>query len=264
MRSGNIKGNPYHDEKGRFATKPTMQMKGIENAIMPLYRKVEVPDKFCGSRTEIKREVLKGDVAMIQFFRNYTDEEYGTYREAGEIADILAFSTKSETEQKLNEWIDKFRNPYVDNQEVIEDKKFLVQNTKILLQKIRSTNTKKPLFRYESWNRVPKVGESLNWGLRSTSSDEEYIRKVAQKKSLTSADDFESNYRRGKSVIFEIVGKKNAVDIEAFSVWQGNESQAENLVSGEFEIIEVTETETATEFSENDKIIFVRVMQKKK
>lgn len=91
-----------------------------------------------------------------------------------------------------------------------------------------------PLYRIESFRgTMPKQGDLLEWGIRSTSRDSTFADKVLKGLDKGLSSEFEELTHR--PIVYEILGQKRHFDIAPFSPYD----QQESLVFGKFKVLDI-------------------------
>ena len=203
-----IKYNPYHDRLGRFTSA------GGSSISSGSYGTYKISDE------------------TAEYLRNYTAGKYHAACEISQdIMDGKGIEPYREKALKNGEYTDIYTNLDTD-----------IYQTKQIMKSIdEQPITDKELVRIEAGDFEYKVGDTITWGIRSTSRDTDFSRKVLERSDDGLEDKLYSGYNdtyKGMTE-YRIVGKKKALDISDYS----NFDQKESLVQGKFKVISVDKKE---------------------
>ena len=216
-------------------------------------------DNLLEKRTKLQKNLLdekaKNDKTMIQdkelrdYIYDYTNGDYAiacnyTRYLANGLSENEAFE---KTNDYQNSGIYKISNKEFENKirltrELSKEIDNQNENSKLL---IRFEKTQVDEY-YNDVSKQYKVGEELNWGIRSTSSDENYFNKVMSGKDKIKANSLTSAYPYTYTE-YRIVGDKKGLDISKYSQYK---DQKEVLVKGKFRVKEVEHYEPKIENKE--------------
>ena len=236
--TGDIEGAKALRKRWRRATK-LYQAYSFENN-RPFY-----PDRCVIDEVEIKdkKESMLSDEEQTfwrQKISDYTDGRTHYYYDLNNVAEHILYGKKLFINQ--DESYDKLQN---------EAKRFI--------KAIKDSPTSKELYRIEGRPTVPnyKVGDTIQFGIKSTSSDKEWIDKVLNDEDEGIVLKNHDDERSSCALIFNIKGKKHALDIAKYSEYK---SQNEYLISGEYQVdkISVKDNYAEWEESQKQKAIFVK------
>lgn len=204
-----MKFNPNHDEKGRFSSGGGT---GVAVASAPV------------SLSKDNEEYL----------RSYTA---GQYDAACQISQEIA-----ETGDCKN-YIDKVKNSVltVDGKQLTstayDNLNKNIEQTKQIMKSIDSQPVKSDtLVRVETGDKEYQAGDTITWGLRSTSRDTSFGEKVYNNSDEGLEDKlYNSSGKYLGMTEFRIVGDKKSLDISKYSEYD----QQESLVKGNFKVLSV-------------------------
>ena len=244
-------------ESGKFGNNNSFkkleeQLNNIQKEIDKLENKVSFDednfDELIKKRADLQKQLLdekaKKDKNYIQdkelrdFIYDYTNEEY---RIACEYSQYLENGlNEKESFEKANYYL----NRGIDQ---LSEKEFSqkLEMTKKLMNEINNQKeTDKLLVRFEKTqtdeyykdkSHQYKIGEEVNWGIRSTSSNENYFEKVMSGNDKLEASGLNSAYPYTYTE-YRIIGQKKGLDISKYSEYK---DQDEVLVKGKFVVKDV-------------------------
>ena len=191
------KFNPYHDKLGRFT-----------NANGSISAKFGVT---LSTQTE-------------EYLRQYTN---GKYDASCKISQEIEETGEA---KKYIEEVSKYRNSEFKPDSYLNLERDLEQ-TKLIMDAIDGQQVSKDfLVRIEYAGTEKNVGDEFIWGIRSTSRDADFAKKVIDGKD----EGLKNKLARGtRADIYEIVGDKKHLDISGYSKFD----QQESLVKGKFRVI---------------------------
>lgn len=194
-------------------------------------------------RADLQKSLLdeqaKEDITMIQNkeLRDYIyDYTNGDYKIACGYTQYLEDGLSEEESLKntsyyLNGGIDKISDNELENKirlaKQLSDEIDKQKETSKLLVRFEKTQMDQD---YNDVSKKYKVGEEVNWGIRSTSSNENYFEKVVSGKDKIKGDSLNSAYPFTYTE-YHIVGNKKGLDISKYSQYK---EQNEVLVKGKF------------------------------
>lgn len=244
-------------ESGKFGNNNSFkkleeQLNNIQKEIDKLENKVSFDednfDELIKKRADLQKQLLdekaKKDKNYIQdkelrdFIYDYTN---GEYRIACEYSQYLENGlNEKESFEKANYYL----NRGIDQ---LSEKEFSqkLEMTKKLMNEINNQKeTDKLLVRFEKTqtdeyykdkSHQYKIGEEVNWGIRSTSSNENYFEKVMSGNDKLEASGLNSAYPYTYTE-YRIIGQKKGLDISKYSEYK---DQDEVLVKGKFVVKDV-------------------------
>lgn len=205
-------------------------------------------DNLIEKRTKLQKNLLdekaKNDKSMIQDkeLRDYIyDYTNGDYKIACSYTQNLENGLNKkeafeETKYYQNSGIDKISDKDFENKirltnELVKEIDNQKENNKLLVR-FEKTQVDE---NYKDVSKQYKIGEEVKWGIRSTSSNENYFDKVISGKDKIEANSLTSAYPYTYTE-YRIVGNKKGLDISKYSQYK---DQDEVLVKGKFRVKEV-------------------------
>lgn len=199
-------------------------------------------DELLNQREKLQKEKLdimaRNDKSIIQdkelrdFVYDYTNGDYSiacgyTQKLANGMGEKAAFE---ETNYYLNSGVDKISNEQFTKKIELSQKlseeieKNKIDNTLIRFEKTQMDE------HYNDLQHKYEVGEEINWGIRSTSANEDYFDKVMNGQDKIKGSSINSAYPYTYTE-FRIVGEKKGLNISKYSQYK---DQNEVLVKGKF------------------------------
>lgn len=216
-------------------------------------------DNLVEKRTILQKELLdekaKNDISMIQnkelrdYIYDYTNGDYQiacsyTQYLANGLDDYEAYKKvnlyQNSGSQKLSD--EKFEEKIKLAKELSKEIDNQKETNKLLVRFERTQVDEN----YKDVSKQYKVGEEVKWGIRSTSSNENYFDKVISGKDKIEANSLNSSYPFTYTE-YRIVGNKKGLDISEYSQYK---DQDEVLVKGKFRVKEVEHFEPKIVYDE--------------
>lgn len=236
------KFNPYHDRLGRFAsgnggsaTFMTMRTKDP--------KKQHMADKAIARSKEQASGGVSGSnggTATLSQENKKCLKEYtsGKYSEVCKISQCLAETGSTDNYKenlKRDLWKDSEGN--IHTTERYENVDSNIKNTQEIMKVIDSQPiTKDPLVRVECGYADYDIGDTITWGIRSTSRDTSFADKAVNQDDEGLRDKFYTESGEGRYLgctEYRILGQKKHLDISEYS----NFDQQESLVQGRFKVV---------------------------
>ena len=243
------KFNPYHDRLGRFASG-----NGGSATFMTIRtkdpKKQHMADKVIdgakekaaaggGAGSSGKTSTLSKE--NKECLKKYTS---GEYSEVCEISQCLVETGSVDNYKenlKRDLWKDSEGN--IHTTERYENVDSNIKNTQEIMKVIDSQPiTKDPLVRVERGYADCEVGDTLAWGIRSTSRDTSFADKAVNQEDEGLRNKFYAESGEGRYLgctEYRILGEKKHLDISEYS----NFDQKESLVQGKFKVVRKKEIE---------------------